>query len=280
MNLTLESAIDRYLLFHDLTPETAAWYKRVISVYRTWAGGDVPLDKFCGDSISQLLKDKRDVGRSPSYVKSLRNGLVAVLRDIRGQGPIERVRSVKVPPLEPTGWTRAEVERLIHDGCRDLPPAFRVRWQSFIAAGYYSGLDACDLERIEPDHIRPDGVIVWRRKKTGSRVIVRFPPPLLDMIRSFAAAEGPIWQRPYSKEWRRKVFKGIVQRAGLTGTFKKLRKTSGSAVEAECPGSGHKHLGNTRAIFERHYEVHGLTRMEPTMPVEIRLTDSVGEESV
>lgn len=62
------------------------------------------------------------------------------------------------------------------------------------------------------------------------------------------------------------MFGRIVARAGLFGTFKRLRKSSGSLVEAAAPGMGHKHLGNTRAIFEKHYEARRLTRPHPTLP--------------
>lgn len=65
----------------------------------------------------------------------------------------------------------------------------------------------------------------------------------------------------------------VVAAAGLVGTFKTLRKTSGTQAEI-LTGRGHEHLANTRGIFEKHYldrrRVHRepvrLPRIEPPKP--------------
>lgn len=268
---TLKSALDQYVLYHDLAPETRAWYRRVVSVYCTWAGGDPLIQEFNGEQISRLLADKQSAGRSPHYVKSLRNGLVAVLRDVRGKEPVERVRGVRAPRLHPEAWTAAEVERLLSPGCDQMPEMSRWKWELCISLAHYTGLDRCDIERLEQSHFAENGGLVFSRRKTGGEPTGGIPPRLLAMIRERCPRKGPICRMGISKEWFRKVFAGIVQRAGLFGTFKKLRKSSGSLVEAAQPGKGHKHLGNTRAIFERHYESRRLTQPEPTMPTAIRL---------
>lgn len=270
---TLRGALENYLLYRDLATETADWYRRIVSVYTAWAGGEVPLESFNGEQISRLLADKQRQGRRPSYVKSLRNGLVAVLREIRGAAPVERVRSVRVPPFEPEAWTGEEVERLLL-ACNRMPAASRKRWVKIVAAGYYTGLDRCDLEKIKRRDITDDGSIYWRRSKTKKPVLVAIPLPLLETIDSESPGQNDfVFKMGITKEWFRRVFAGIVRRARLCGTFKKLRKTSGSSVEAANPGKGHQHLGNTRAIFERHYEAKKLTQAKPTMPDEIKLPD-------
>lgn len=267
---TLKSFLEDYVLYHDLAAESRDWYRRVVSVFCTWAGGDVMLEAFNGEAISRLLADKQKAGRSPHYVKSLRNALVALLNELRGNGPRERVRSVKTPPLDPEAWTPAEVERLIN-ACEEMPESSRWRWIIAISLGYYTGLDRCDIERIERKNISPAGILVFRRRKTKSLIVVQVPPDLMDLIDKRCPPKGPVLRMGISKEWFRKIFGGIVARAGLSGTFKKLRKTSGSIVEAIDPGKGHQHLGNTQAIFEKHYEAKRLTRAEPTMPPAIRI---------
>lgn len=267
---TLSGALDNYLLYRDHKPESSAWYRRIISVFCRWAGGEVLVADFNGEQISRLLADKQRAGRKPSYVKSLRNGLMAVLRDIRGNAPVERVRTIRVPPLDPQAWTTAEVERLLK-ACRRMPARSQVKWTLIVAAGYYTGLDRCDLERIERKDIGEDGSIFWRRSKTGKPVLVAIPLELVAMIDEHCPHKGRVFCMGITKEWFRRIFAGIVRRARMHGTFKKLRKSSGSAVEAATPGKGHKHLGNTRAIFERHYEARRLTQNEPTMPPVIRL---------
>ena len=55
-----------------------------------------------------------------------------------------------------------------------------------------------------------------------------------------------------------KIFKRILKRAGVTygyrhgGLFHKLRRTSGTLVEAGGE-DGSRHIGNTRGVFEARY---------------------------
>jgi integrase len=268
---TLKQRLDEYVLYHDLAAETVKWYRRIVSVFCTWAGGDVPLDRFDGTAISRLLADKKALGRSPYYIRSLRNGLVAVLHDVRGNGPVERIRGVRCPPLQPEAWTPGEVEKLIADGCRGMPYDSLWRWQLCIALAYYTGLDRCDIEKLERRHFGPDGAVFYNRSKTGGEPTSGIPVELLAFIDSRCPGKGPILRMGIGPEWFRKIFAKIVERAGLHGTFKKLRKSSGSLVEKSQPGKGHKHLGNSRAIFEKHYEARRMTRGDATLPPTIRL---------
>jgi len=61
------------------------------------------------------------------------------------------------------------------------------------------------------------------------------------------------------------TYRDLLKASIGRGKRKRLRKTSGSLVEHERPGTGHRHLGHGRAIFERHYEVKRLTRCDPTV---------------
>lgn len=267
---TLQGALESYTLYHDLAPETAAWYRRAVSVYCRWEGGDIPLQAFTGKRISEFLLAKETEGRSPYYVKSLRGGLVALLREIRGEQPVERVRSVRTPPLDPHGLTPQEVERLLL-ACQEIPKGGRWRYVLMILLGYYTGLDAADIWRLERRHIAADGSIFFRRGKTGKPVFVRIPQDVRRLIDENCPSKGPMVRMGVSKEWFRKVIAGLFERARLCGTFKTLRKSSGSNVERLRPGTGHKHLGNTRAIFEKHYESQRITRGKPTMPPVVKL---------
>lgn len=267
---TLKQRLDEYVLYHDLAAETVKWYRRIVNVFCSWAGGDVPADKFDGIAISRMLADKKALGRSPYYIRSLRNGLVAVLHEIRGNAPVERIRGVRCPPLQPEAWSPAEVELLINDGCKGMTFDSQWRWQLCIALAYYTGLDRCDIERLERRHFGDDGAVFYNRRKTGGEPTSGIPVELLRYMESRCPHKGPMLRMGISPEWFRKVFGGIVERAGLHGTFKKLRKSSGSLVERDNRGMGHKHLGNSRAIFEKHYEAKKVTRGEATMPPPIR----------
>lgn len=260
---TLQVELERYVLLNDLAADTREWYRRVVSVYRGWAKSGEVFDEL---SISRLLADKQARGRSPYYLKSLRNGLVALLRSIRGDAPIGRVRSVKCPPLSPESWSPAEVARLLSPGCDCMTEGSRFKWQLAILLAYYLSLDRCDVERVELSHFAGTGALVYCRRKTGVALGGGIPVDMLAVIRERCPHRGPICKMHVTPEWFRKVFAGIVGRAGLHGTFKKLRKSSGSLVERQQPGTGHKHCGNSRRIFERHYEDRRVTRAAPSMP--------------
>jgi integrase len=266
---TLRQAIDHYTLYRQLAPQTIAWYSRAVSVYCHWAGGDLPLAEFTGEAISRMLLAKEAEGRSLYYLKSLRGGLVSLLRHLRG-GLVEPVRSIRPPPLDPIALTPAEVERLL-GACQMLAPEIRWRYVLMISIGYYTGLDAADIWRLERRHFAANGSLFFRRGKTGNAVFVRVPEDVLVLIDKHCPRHGPIIQMGVGKERVRQIMVQLFARAGLCGSFKTLRKSAGSLVEQQHPGTGHRHLGNTRSIFEKHYEAQRITRGEPTMPPPVRL---------
>jgi integrase len=235
---TLHTLLEDYILSHDLNGGTPSHYRRVLSVFCGWYGGPVPKEAFTVELCNRFLLAKKEEGAASYYQKSLRNVLRAWLNHA---GIAGKLRPVRRGPLNPLVWTPAEVERLI----KAAPSrAWRVR----IAAAYYTGLNIVDLERVERRHII-DGVLRWRRQKTGKLVVVAIPLWLLDLL----PEDGPICPWDKTGEYMRRQFRAIVASAGLRGTFKTLRKTSGTIVESLHPGCGHLHLGNSRQVFELHY---------------------------
>jgi hypothetical protein len=97
----------------------------------------------------------------------------------------------------------------------------------------------------------PDGTLEIARSKTGRLAFVAVPREVLDSVRPYR--DGRCWPLLTSREWFRRTFAKIVKRAGLFGTFPKLRKSSGTYAELLNPGRGHEHLANSRKIFETHY---------------------------
>jgi hypothetical protein len=171
---------------------------------------------------------------------------VAILRHADYAG---RVRPVKLPPLANETWTTSEVLRLVGAARQYRFPRDPDYWPSIIAAGYYSGFGQCDLERITREAVAHDGTVVLHRSRTGKREVGWIP---LEVI-ACRPHTGPLWERPFTVEMFRRHFAKIVNAAGLSGSFKRLRKSSGTTVEEKNPGMGHLHLANTRAVFERHY---------------------------
>jgi integrase len=129
--------------------------------------------------------------------------------------------------------------------------ARRQFWPAAIRAGWDTGLRRGDLWRIDVKKIRKDRTMLIVQSKTGQQITVRFHP---STIKAINRAGGTLeW---VLCEWCFGVhFQEVVALSGISrGTFRWLRRGSGSRIDADNPGQGHKHLGNGRQVFERHYD--------------------------
>ena len=237
---TVHDVLDSYVLCRELHPSTVELYRRHVRILSSWYGATIPADDFGVDLCNRFLAAKQDSGVSWPYRKGLRATLKLLLNHA---GKAGKLRTVKSQPFEPEVWTPEEVAKLIDAAPNDY-------WRTIIEGAYASGLAQVDLELIERQNIESDGMLRWRRHKTGVLVVVQFPLSLVEKL----PASGKCWPRPYTREYFRRVFGSIVKKAGVRpGPFKKLRKTSGTSVEEQFPGCGHIHLGNSRRVFEQHY---------------------------
>lgn len=254
---TLKSLVSDYILQHELRETSADQYHRIVGVYCSWAGGDPPIDEFTPRTLSEFLAAKQAAGRSSHYRKSLRNCLIALLRF---SGKHDRVRPVRVEQLEPRTWTPADVAKLII-ACNHLrgSEVRRRRWKNLIAVAYYTGLSHCDILPLTKADFGADGILRSKRRKTGRRVTVSIPLWLLNDL----PATGQIFPMDCSLEAFRGTFRRIAKRAGLTGTFKTLRKTAGTLVDQHFPGQGHLFLANTRKVFDEHYRAPDIIPLMP-----------------
>jgi integrase len=270
--MMLKKLLADYLLRHELKLSSQRQMRIIVQVFLNWAQvDDMPVSEFTADRIREFLAHRQLAGRSSYYRRSLRNTLKAIYRFGRGSLPAEPIRPVRLETLEPDSWTPAEVGKLVA-ACDDLSYRDRTYWRTFLLSAFYTGLNACDLHRLEKRHILSNGAIPFTRAKTGKRVFVAIPPDLVQEIYAFAPEAGPIWPERTSQEWFRRRFARLVRIANIPpGPFKRLRKTSGTLVEFATPGQGHRHLGNEPQIFAKHYEDRKVTQAHPTMPAVLKL---------
>lgn len=242
----LQGLLADYLLRNDLRASTAEFYCRVVKVFCAWRGvEDVPASDLDARLLSEFLRAKQTAGLSSYYRRSLRSGLVALLgRRIDSRD----VRSVKLTPLDHPAWTAADVEKLLA-ACDCLIERKREPMRLLIEVAYYTGLAEIDLRRLTRQHIDAAGTVRIRRSKTGEESITRIP---LGLLKRLPVAPGPFFRLTTSGEMFRRTFRRVVAKAGLVGTFKTLRRSSGTAAEI-LTGKGHEHLANSRKIFEKHY---------------------------
>lgn len=256
-----------YVLTHDLEPTSEKYYRTTVRVFCGWLGQQKTRARFTPKLVSEFLHAKQLDGCSSHYRKSLRSGLRALLNHDLQHEPI---RTVKLDPLSPEAWVDEEVAQLVAAVAlavmpnRKTPEAIERRWfwRTIIPMAWHSGLERMDLvNRFRREQVPLDGVIRVRRHKTKNLVVARLPETL--RLEIHARQPGPVWPFEPSEEFFRRQFGKIVAKAGLVGTFKKLRKSSGTAAEILRPGRGHEHLANSRKIFEAHYLPIGTIPFDP-----------------
>lgn len=270
--MSVLAELDRYFVMRELRQSSEQQMRIYIAVFLKWCGQpDIPIEELTGVRISKFLAAKQTEGRRCHYRRSLRNALKALHRFSRNYVNCDPIREVRLDDLDPDSWTTEQVAKLVK-ACDRLPYCDRNWWRTFILAGYYTGLNAIDLHRITRASLMPEGHVVINRSKTGKRTFTAMPQNVMAEVLAFAPAEGPVWELKTSDEAFRMRFRRLVRLAGIpAGSFKQLRKTSGTLLEKANPGKGHVHLGNTAEIFKKHYEDVKVTQANPTMPPELPL---------
>lgn len=250
--ITLESLLDSYAIARGVTPSTVGYYRRCLNVFQS-AGGN----ELTADAINRFLHAKHG---SNHYRKSLRTGLVALAKYAESIGlapSLGRVARVKAPASPVRTWSSSEVSQLRECALRLTGRFHQTRqprgryFHAIIGGAWYLGLSQVDLHRLTLDDFR-DGNLVCTRQKTGVTIRVGLPREEWELCVRIAV-DGRIWPLWGSREIFARTFASIVSDAGLTGPWKTLRASAGTAYEIENPGLGHVFLGNTRDVFMRNY---------------------------
>lgn len=260
-----EYARQGYSLLRDVKPETVRQYVIVADLFERWAGGPVPLDSLDEKSVSAWLRDY-SATRRPATVRGKKNMLLALWRAAADDGACEepiarRVRQTRVPQSPVTAWTKEEVERLLV-ACQTLRRWHKcglrrsVWWDLAVRVAWDSGIRWGDQVELPVSAVRPDGTVCWTQSKTGKVVTFRLAPSTMAALAASLSScpRALVMPWPSSRETFLDQVERLVKRAGIrAGTWKWIRRASGTDVELQQPYAGHRHLGNTRAVFERSY---------------------------
>lgn len=259
-----EYARTGYSLLRDVRAGTLRQYVIVADLVERWAGRPVRLDELDERSVSEWLRDYAATVK-PHTVRSKKNQLLALWRAAADDGLCEepsgrRVRRVRCPELVVDAWTREEVEQLLRTAATLPRPhrcgLSRAAWFDLaIRVAWDSGLRWGDLIALRADAVRPDGTTVIQ-SKTGKAVTFRLSPTTLEALAATleACPRTLVCPWPASHETFNDQVRTLVAKAGIrTGTWRWIRRGSGTDVEAQADGTGHLHLGNTRVVFEQSY---------------------------
>lgn len=266
-----------YTITREIRPETLRQYVIAADLLERWAGRPVRFDELDERSLSEWLRDYSATA-APATVRAKKQSIMALWRAAADDGlcdePVaRRVRKTSVPERPVEAWTKAEVEQLLA-ATISLPRRHRCglrrsAWFDLaIRVAWDSGLRWGDQVRLPVSAVRPDGWVSVTQSKTNKVATFRFSPSTMDALRQSleAAPRDLVIPWPGSHETFTAQVRRLVKAAGIRpGTWKWIRRASGTDVELQEEGSGHKHLGNTRKVFEAHYaDATQIARRPPT----------------
>jgi integrase len=274
-------AREAYSLRRDCKPSTLRQYQISADLFERWAGRPIQLAELDEDSLSAFLRDYSATA-SPHTVRGKKAMILALWRaaadDRLADEPIaRRVRRVRLPEIPVDAWTREEVERLLV-ACSYLPRRHpcgltRAAWFDLaIRIAWDSGLRKGDLIELTASAIRPDGSGQWTQSKTAKVIAFQLSRTTMEILEA-SLAECPrrlVCPWGASHETFGDQVTLLVHKAGVReGTWKWIRRGSGSDVEAQSLGSGHEHLGNTRRVFEQSYACRSIIGRQIPRPREL-----------
>lgn len=224
--------------------------------------GESSIDKVLREPIVNAFLGSLTL--SPYTVKGYRGDILSVWNAAADEDLVpypvrRRIRAVRTPQLIVECYSLDEARAIILaaqrlKGCYPNGVARRTYWDAAIRLAWDGGFRRGDVFRVRRDAIRPDGTVRLVQGKTRQVVTVRLRESTvaaLDVIGGHTPCEWPLTASRFGRH-----FGAIVRASGVgRGTFRWLRRASGSYVEAELPGAGHKHLGHSSPdVFRRHYD--------------------------
>lgn len=267
--MTPRELLDQYLLENELSAGGAANMRRAVDSFDCYVHRELGHEPTTADLTSRItnlwiisLASQLAKGTISSY----RGRLLTLWRyahrlELVQEWP-SRVRKVKVPRGQCDSWTDCEVAALIAEASKirgnlSSPKAQGIPRAGFlvcaIAVMHAAGTRPGDIRRIGWNNLRGEQ-LSWIQHKTGKPISRPLPAWLVAMIhRTFPRTRELWFGGVISYNRMRLYFARISERAALVGTMRKMRRSSGNSVEEKHPGFGHRHLGNTAAVFEAYY---------------------------
>lgn len=256
--MNLSALIDRYAIEHDVKSATVDFYRTCARLLERLLDKPPVVDDLTPSNVNQLILWLKEHGRKKHTIQSRRQGLLVLARYARRLDLIEfdqdRVVRVRCPETKKDIWTVRDVLHILStiNGLDEyrIPVSQisrRKYWTGIVLCAWDTALRHSDLAELRLCDVESNAIeIIQMKTGVGHRGMIR--PETLDAIR--ATFEGPASNRekiwPYHRrEWFYDDFRRIMKAAKLSGTFKKLRRSSITNAEQNMPGSGFLHAGHT-----------------------------------
>lgn len=257
--MLLHDVLQDYLSTKDVSAEYADQLGFALRDFEKRLAHRARLADLSPPAINDWAKSRGDVsGRTRrNYLKSMLTlWRFAADSDLCAPPPMRKIVKIVAPPGIPRAWTKEEAERMLV-AARRMRGTYNgiskaLYWESYIRAAWDTGWRPSDLRSLEIDWLSETLIVI--QHKTKKVVRSHLHPETIACIRStFPPQRRLIWPLWASLQSWKTAAKRLAVRAGLSGSVGRLRASSGTAVEVAFPGRGHTHLGNSRAVFERHY---------------------------
>jgi len=249
-----------------IAPRSLANYDYAARSYSSWLGRPATLGDLATVPLRQWLAARAEV-RAAATVNTEAKHLEALWRCAVAEGlvpgPAAKLPRMACELQEPEAWTAEEFSRLVQVAAAQPGLVARVPaaawWCSLLLVLYDTGerISAVLQVRMADCALDRGGLLVRRRKTHRARWYA-LAEDTLRWLRLAAGERELAWPVPWTRNWLDERLRRLCCDAGLAcgrrrgGLWHKIRRTSGSLVEA-AGGDGSAHLGNSRAIFERHY---------------------------
>lgn len=284
--MLLTEFVENYALSHDIRPSTAEQYRTTARVLNGWNRQPIVVSAMSDQLVNRFLRDYAE-GNKPHTVASKRRQIIALWRaaaeDGLCQGP-KRIRAIKLPETQRDVWTLEDVRRLAAEleAISGRMPQSEIRTgpslSALVRAAWDTGMRRSDLFHLTRSHAEYDGWLEIVQRKTGRLVLCRLSKETRNMIlRTFddwAPPRQMIW--PGGPAVVRRMTGLIADAAegiGLKGhnkPFKKLRRSSITAVEQQAPGAGYLQAGHSNSQTTiRFYLNPAIAQMSKPMPPEL-----------
>jgi integrase len=287
--MLLSQFLVSYSLQRELTESSVEQYRIAINCFDLWIGHKASIEELTDDAVNQFLIDYGR-NRRPHTVTSKRRSLLVLWRAIADQHEItapKRIRKIKTSPTPRDVWSAADVKQIVLRLRYKIGrlPKIGVRSGDYFAglvlAAWETGLRLADLVNLTRDHLSKPGWFGITMQKTQLPHWCKLHDQTRHLILGTfddappRALCWPDWDARTAKAGYKHLRAEIMKAAeavGLSasdGPFKKLRRSSVTAVEMIAAGQGQFHAGHTSAVTTQRWYLSDETRLNRPIPQEI-----------
>lgn len=260
--ISLTCFAGQYVACRPLNPSYAARLRWTANALESFAQSESISDTLTEEHANGFLAAQ--LGKSPFTIRSYRSDILTLWNgaadcNLVPYPVMRRVRLPRIPELIVDCYTIDEARRIL-TAANQLVGRYRwgVRkrdyWNAAIRLAWDTGLRRGDVIGFRRDSLRPDGVVLVLQSKTRKVLPAKLRPTTVTALLALPGGYPLRWDTDVTYFTRH--FRRIVDASGVCrGSFKWLRRASGSYVEIAHPGAGYKHLGHSGPqVFNRHYD--------------------------